>query len=195
MALVGPTGAGKTTSLAKLAARYAVHERARVALITTDTYRVGAAEQLGVYANIVGLPLEVADEPGQIRSALRRFARHDLVLLDTTGCSHFNLRQLKELKELLDAAEPDDVALVLSASTQLQELRTALANFKCAEPNQLLFTKLDETRRYGALLTLACEEGFPLGYFGVGQDVPDDLVQVKPGMLGDLVLRRRINGG
>lgn len=174
-ALVGATGVGKTTNVAKLAAMFSVNERARVALVTTDTYRVAAPEQLRVYANIIGLPMQVTNTPAELARALAMFKDYDLVLIDTAGGSQFNSKQIRELKANLDAIAIDDVALVLSTNTQLEELRSAVENFGCLKPNSLLFSKLDETRRFGAMFTIAAEAGLPVGYFSIGQNVPDDI--------------------
>ncbi len=188
VALVGATGVGKTTNLAKMAALFAVRERARVAMVTADTYRVAAPEQLRVYANIIGLDLEVVNEPREMAAAVRRFREHDLVLIDTAGGSPYNDGQLREMADVVTAAQPDDVMLVVSAQTPLEDMRTTLSRFSMLQPTSLLFTKLDETRRFGALVTLAAESGLPLSYLSTGQNVPDDLVLAHAGMLADMIL-------
>jgi len=192
VALVGATGVGKTTNLAKLAAMFAVKERARVALITTDTYRVAAPEQLRVYANIIGLPMQVTNTPDELARALGMFKDCDLVLIDTAGGSQFNAGQIQELKTNLDAIAIDDVTLVLSANTQLDELRSAVENFSCLKPNSLLFSKLDETRRFGAMFSIAAEAGLPVGYFSIGQNVPDDIELASARTITRLIIE---NGG
>jgi len=188
VALVGPTGVGKTTNLAKLAAHFVVRESARVALLTTDTYRIAAPEQLRVYANIIGVSLEVVNDVKEMAVALRQLRDRDLVLIDTAGASPFNLQQTREMAELLKVAGPDETMLVVGANTQLEELETTVKNFACMAPTSLLFSKLDETRRYGALFSLAAETGLPLSYLSVGQNVPDDITLAHPGMVADLVL-------
>lgn len=187
-ALCGPTGVGKTTNLAKLAAHFSVSGLATVGLVTADTYRVGAAEQLRVYANIIGLPLRVVHNPKEVRAALAEFREYDLVLMDTAGSSQFNLEQINELKGILHAAHPNDVLLVMSASTQLDDLRNVAANYKCLNPTSILFGKLDETRQYGALFSVLMEAKLPLSYVSVGQNVPDDLRVAAPGMVANLIL-------
>jgi flagellar biosynthesis protein FlhF len=193
--LCGATGVGKTTNLAKLAAHFSVHERARVALITTDTYRVAAPEQLRVYANIIGLPLRVANDAKEIAAALREFREFDLVLMDTAGGSQFNLEQINELKGLLHAAHPHETFLVMSAPTQLDDLRNVVSNFKCLDPTALMFTKLDETRQYGALFSILMESGLPVCYVSTGQNVPDDIRVATPGLIANLVLEGKEHRG
>jgi flagellar biosynthesis protein FlhF len=188
VALVGATGVGKTTSLAKLAAHYAVQERAKVALLTADTYRVGAPDQLRVYANIIGLPLKVINDADEMREACSMLKDYDLVLVDTAGGSQYNAEQLRELRSLLVAAEPDEVHLVLAANTQLEDQKHVVSQFQCVGPTCLNFTKLDETQRYGTMYSLITESELPLGYLSVGQNVPDDLVLAKTGMMANLLM-------
>lgn len=188
VAFCGPTGVGKTTSLAKLAAHFSVNELARVGLVTSDTYRVGAAEQLRVYANIIGLPLRVANNVKELRAALNEFRDYDLVLMDTAGSSQFNLEQIGDLKNMLQAAQPSETVLVMSACTPLDDLRNVVANYKCAGPTSLLFSKLDETRQYGAMFSMLSEAALPLSYLSVGQNVPDDIRVASPGMVANLIL-------
>ena len=187
VALAGATGVGKTTNLAKLAATYAVTHRARVALITADTYRVAAPEQLRVYANIIGVPLYVANDAAEMRKALDAARACDLVLIDTAGGSQFNKGQLRELREVLGAADPHETVLVLGASTPLDDARCIVENFSIVKPTALFFTKLDETRRFGQFYSLAIETGLPLSYFSTGQNVPDDLVLAQPAVVAQLL--------
>jgi flagellar biosynthesis protein FlhF len=191
VALCGPTGVGKTTNLAKLAAHYTVRARARVALITADTYRIAAPEQLRTYANIIGLPMQVVNDPREMAEALHNFRAFDLVLIDTAGGSQYNLEQINELKGLLAAAQPHETLLVLGAGAQPADLRTVVSNFKCLNPTALLFTKLDETSSYGAILSLLIESALPLAYLSVGQGVPDDIRPATPGLVANLILEGR----
>lgn len=195
VALAGATGVGKTTSIAKLAGEFAVRRLAHVALITADTYRVGAPDQLNVYANIIGLPMKVVNNPQELRLALRAFQEYDLVLIDTAGGSQFNVRQIAELKEMLAAAEPDETLLVLGATTRFEDLQHVIANFQCLKPTSLLVSKLDETRHYGTLLSLTVEYGLPLSYLSTGQDVPDDIVLAESGYVADLIIEGRERRG
>ncbi|MCF6284942.1 MAG: flagellar biosynthesis protein FlhF [Candidatus Hydrogenedentes bacterium] len=195
VALCGPTGVGKTTNLAKLAAYYAVRERARVALITTDTYRVAATDQLKVYANIIGLPMKIVQDPKEMAEALQAFQSYDLVLVDTAGGSQFNLEQINELKGVLLSARPHETLLVMSAGTPLDDMRNILSNFKCCTPTAVLFTKVDETRQYGALLSVMAESGLPLSYLSTGQNVPDDICIASPATVANLILEGTLKRG
>jgi flagellar biosynthesis protein FlhF len=188
VALVGATGVGKTTNLAKLGALYSVQEHARVGVITTDTYRVAATDQLEVYAGIIDVTMHIVHDAAGMRSALKSFADRDLVLIDTAGGSPFNRVQMTEMRELIEAAHPDEVHLLVSANTALEDARDVVTHFSIMKPTSLFFTKLDETRRYGPLYCLAAEAGLPLSYLSVGQNVPDDIMPASPGTIAKLVV-------
>ena len=195
VALCGATGVGKTTNLAKLAAHFCVHERARVGLITADTYRVAAPEQLRVYANIIGVPMRVANDAEETREALHTFYGYDIVLMDTAGGSQYNLEQINELKHILHAAQPHETILAMSAGTPMDDLRNIVSNFTCVHPTSLMFTKLDETRQYGALFSILAESNLPLSYLSVGQNVPDDIRIATPGTIANLILEGKDSRG
>jgi flagellar biosynthesis protein FlhF len=190
VALCGATGVGKTTNLAKLAAQFSVKERARVGLISADSYRIAASEQLRVYANIIGVPFHAVNDANEMRAALDATRGCDLVFIDTAGGSQFNLEQINELKTLLLAAQPHETLLVLSAPTQVDDLRNVVSNFKCVHPTSLMFTKLDETRQYGALFSVLVESELPLAYVSTGQNVPDDIALAKPEIVANLLLEK-----
>ena len=124
----------------------------------------------------------------ELRGALAEFRDFDLVLMDTAGSSQFNLEQINELKAMLQAARPDEIFLVMSASTQLDDLRNVAANYRCVNPTSALFSKLDETRQYGAMFSMLVEAGLPLSYLSVGQNVPDDFRVAAPNMLANLIM-------
>jgi len=174
VALVGPTGVGKTTTIAKLAAHFALMQGKRVGLITVDTYRIAAVEQLKTYAQIIGIPVNVAYSPSEIPPILELYSDCDLVLIDTAGRSQQHASQLEELKELLGAIECE-VHLVLSAATNETDLMEIAVRFAAARVDRLIFSKLDETSRVGSLLNVADKTGIPLSYFAIGQNVPEDL--------------------
>ena len=164
-------------------------------MITTDTYRVAATDQMQTYANIIDLEMRVVHEAGEMKAARKHFAKHDLVLIDTAGGSPFNRSQMTDMRGLLDIAQPDETHLLLSASTSLEDLRHAVTHFSILKPTALFFTKLDETTRYGPLYCLSAEAGLPLSYFSTGQNVPDDVQLVGPGAVANLVIEGGDEGG
>lgn len=176
LAFVGPTGVGKTTTLAKLAARFSLIERKKVAMVTADTYRIAATEQLKTYGRIMGIPVEVADSAEEISNILSKYKGMDLVLLDTAGRSPSSDEQLDELKNFIARSQADEIHLVLSATTKYFDMIRIIERFGAAVPiNRMIFTKLDETRYYGAFLNLMNNFQIPLSYYATGQNVPDDL--------------------
>jgi flagellar biosynthesis protein FlhF len=189
--LVGPTGVGKTTSIAKLASNYSMTERKRVALITADTYRIAATEQLKIYADIMRLPLDVVFSPADMKKAISKRASADYIFIDTAGGSQFNEEYLRELKNYMDAARPDETHLVLSATTQLDDLLTVIERFEILQPTCYLFSKLDETLRHGAILTAPDRVKQPLSYFSTGQSVPDDIELATAQKISGLLTEER----
>ena len=189
VALIGSTGVGKTTNLAKLAARYTLNEHANVALVTLDTYRVGAPDQLRVYAEILGLPMRVANDAEEAHAAKNELSNYDLILVDTAGGSPFNREQIADLRNTLLALAPDEVIHTVAANTPFEDLQHALRAFRLLNPTALMITKLDETRQHGALYAALAEARLPLSYFSVGQNVPDDIVLAKPDTIADFVIK------
>ncbi|MDN5344686.1 MAG: flagellar biosynthesis protein FlhF [Clostridia bacterium] len=182
-AFVGPTGVGKTTTLAKIAARHSLYQERKVGLITLDTYRIGAVDQLKTYAEIMGLPLEVAMTPRELRTALERLEYCDVVLVDTAGRAPENKAMLAETRGFLEVMPVREVHLVLSCATRRQDLLQAVENFRGLNYDRLIFTKLDESGCPGVILTVAAAAGVPLTYLTTGQDVPDDLEAAEPHLL------------
>jgi len=195
VALIGPTGVGKTTNLAKLGAQFAVRQRRQVAFVTADTYRIAAPDQLRVYADIIGLRMKIVNEPKEMRAAIEELREYDLVLIDTVGSSQFNRVQLDELQSMIETAEPTEIMLGVAANTPLDDLRHISENFGRIKPTSLIFTKIDETRHFGAMYSIALEMGLPLSYLSVGQNVPDDIVLAEPAMVANLVLEGRDRRG
>jgi flagellar biosynthesis protein FlhF len=175
VALVGPTGVGKTTTIAKLAANYRLREKRRVGLITVDTYRVAAVEQLRTYADIIDLPMEVVATPREMRDAVARMSHLDLVLMDTAGRSPRDEVKIQELKSMLAEAEPDEVHLVLSSTAGAKSLVATAERFADVGTTAVLLTKLDEAHALGHLVSLVRECTLPLSYLTDGQNVPDDI--------------------
>ena len=186
--LVGPTGVGKTTTLAKLAGNFSVNHGRKLGLITVDTYRVAAVEQLRMYAQIIDLPMRVVNGSAQISQALDSLADCELILIDTAGRSPYDDCQLDELKNLVDASRPDHVYLVLSLTSGAKALRNAAERFAAARPTSLVFTKLDEAIGCGGLLAASRDIGLPISYLTTGQEVPRDIEPANPCRAARLIL-------
>jgi flagellar biosynthesis protein FlhF len=175
VALVGPTGVGKTTTIAKLAANYRLREKRRVGLLTVDTYRVAAVEQLRTYADIIDLPMEVVATPREMREAVSRMSHLDLILMDTAGRSPRDEIKIQELKSMLAEAEADDVHLVLSSTAGAKSLLATAERFADVGTTAILLTKLDEANSLGHLVSLVRGCRLPISYLTDGQNVPDDI--------------------
>ena len=188
--LVGPTGVGKTTTLAKLAARYSFLEHSfRVGIITLDSYRIGAVEQLYTYAKMLKLPIESALDHNDFKKALDRLEYCDIILIDTIGNSPYDTQKLRKLKSILSDTECKiDTALVTSATTKLNDLREIYQNFSILDLDSLIVTKFDESRDFGNIFSLTQDSNLPLSYFGIGQEVPDDLSVATSDFLIDSIL-------
>ena len=188
VALVGPTGVGKTTTIAKLAANFRLREKRRVGLITVDTYRIAAVEQLRTYADIIDLPMEVVSTPREMRAAVDRLSDMELILMDTAGRSPRDEVKIQELKSMLSEAQADEVHLVLSSSAASQGLVKTAEKFASVGTSSLLLTKLDEATGLGNVLPLLRECGLPLSYITNGQNVPDDILSAEPKRLARMIL-------
>ncbi|MCZ6697961.1 MAG: flagellar biosynthesis protein FlhF [Planctomycetota bacterium] len=175
VALVGPTGVGKTTTLAKLAANMKLRESKRVGLITVDTFRIAAVEQLKTYARILDVPLLSVTTPDEIKSAVTRLADRDLILIDTAGRSQKDTDRLTELKQFLQAAATDQIHLVLSTTSREQTIREAIDRFGAVGSDHLIFTKIDEAYGFGVILNVLESVDLKLSYLTNGQSVPDDI--------------------
>lgn len=188
IALVGPTGVGKTTTTAKLAAMYALNRGNKVALVTMDIFRVGAVEQLKTYTKIMGIPLEVASTPKELERAVERHADCDLILVDTAGRSHKDTEKLDEMKVFLEGIQ-SDIYLCLSATTKDRELEEILKRFSVFEVSKVVFTKLDECESFGCIVNLLLKANLQIAYFTTGQRVPEDIEVATSDKLAELILK------
>ena len=188
VALVGATGVGKTTTIAKLAANFRLRDGIKMGLVTVDTYRIAAVEQLRTYAEIIDLPMKVVTNPLEMRRALDELVGLDLVLIDTAGRSPRDDLQIQELKRLLAEANVDEVHLVLSMTSSMRTLEATAEKFSSAKTTSLIATKLDEAASMGTLLSLARKISLPISYLTTGQDVPDDIEPAQPERIARLVL-------
>ena len=188
IALIGPTGVGKTTTLAKLAAVAKLRHGRSVGLVTTDTYRIAAVEQLRTYADIIGLPLKVVASPGEMRGALESLANCDVILIDTAGRSQHDGERLDDLREYLDEADPHETHLVLSTTSAEAVMLRAAERFAKLGPNRLILTKLDEAVNFGVLLSITRSAEIKLSYVTTGQEVPDHIEAGKPDRISRLIL-------
>ncbi|MBE5864834.1 MAG: flagellar biosynthesis protein FlhF [Lachnospiraceae bacterium] len=180
---LGPTGVGKTTTIAKLASSYVVEEKKRVAILTADTYRIAAAEQLRTYAQILEVPFRVVYSTDEIAEAVDTFNDYDYIFVDTAGHSHQKEDLLQEMKKSLEnisAKAEYQVFLVLSATTKYKDLLKIAENYKNITKYQLIFTKLDETTTVGNLLNIKMHVDTPIAYVTCGQNVPNDIEQFNP---------------
>jgi flagellar biosynthesis protein FlhF len=188
VALIGPTGVGKTTTIAKLAANLKLREKRSVGLITIDTYRIAAVDQLKKYADIIGSPLQVVSSPEELRAAIDSMSECEFVLIDTAGRSPSDTLKLQELKNFLSVAEPDEVHLVLSSTGSQECIESAVDRFMHVRVDKIIFTKLDEAVHVGVVLNVARKVGKALSYVTTGQDVPDDIEVGKGRRLAQLIL-------
>ncbi len=193
MMLVGPTGVGKTTTLAKLAARYAFKQdvKYKVGIITLDTYRIGAAEQLMQYAKMMKLSIEAVVDPSEFKTALSSLRGYDYVLIDTVGSSHYDTKKINKLAAFVKAESflNIDISLVLPANTKYEDLKEIYSNFSSElDIDTLIITKMDETKCFGNMFSLLYDIKKPVSYFSTGQEVPEDLIVASSEFFVDCLL-------
>ncbi|MGD9969858.1 MAG: flagellar biosynthesis protein FlhF [Sulfuricurvum sp.] len=191
--LVGPTGVGKTTSIAKLAARfsYLMDKKYKVGLVVLDTYRIGAVEQLMQYARMMKLGIETVVDPPEFSNALNALRYTDYILIDTMGSSPYDKGKIQKIYECLQGNDTDysvDVVLVLPSSIKYEDLLSTYKNFSPLGIDTVMFTKLDETRGFGNIFSMVYETKVPVSYFSVGQEVPEDLVVANSDFLVECLL-------
>jgi flagellar biosynthesis protein FlhF len=188
IAFIGPTGVGKTTTLAKLAARAVLEDVLSVGLITLDTFRIAAIEQLKTYAEIIGVPARVVESTRQMDEAIREFESKDLILIDTAGRSQREIDTEHELANYFNQAHHIEKTLVLSATTKDADLAALLVKYKVFGPGSIIVTKLDETQIYGQIICNILRSGVPIAYVTVGQNVPRDILRPSPSKMVNLAL-------
>lgn len=192
---IGPTGVGKTTTIAKLASDFKLDKKLKVAMITSDTYRIAAVEQLRTYANILGIPLQVVYTLEEMNNAIEGFKEYDLILVDTAGRSHKNKEQCEEIRHMIkdstvDEKQKKEIYLVLSAATKYKDLLNIVEAYEKVGKYNLVFTKLDETSSLGNILNVRLKTGASLSYVTCGQVVPDDIK-----LLDAQALAKKLLGG
>ncbi|NNV01820.1 flagellar biosynthesis protein FlhF [Brevibacillus sp. MCWH] len=184
----GPTGVGKTTTIAKLAADSMLKDKRRIGFITADTYRIAAVEQLKTYANILNVPLEVIFSPKEIVQAMERLSGCDLIFVDTAGRNFRNDEYVQGIRELLRHDADCLNFLVLSLTAKYSDIKAIIRNFDDVPVSRVIFTKADETEAYGAMLNVAYETSLPFSYITTGQNVPDDIVAATPALVANMIM-------
>lgn len=189
-AFIGPPGAGKTTTLAKLAARASLYEHKKVALISVYTYRIGATDQLEAYGDFMGIPVEVVMTPAELARVIESHSDKDYIFIDTNGRSPRKAGQVLELKGFLNAVpEPRDIYLVMDSAVKNRDLVRSACEYQKAGYSELIFTKVDETETLGSILNLVAALGLPAAYLTNGQGVPDDIIEADPRKVAQLIFR------
>ncbi|MCQ4087206.1 flagellar biosynthesis protein FlhF [Saccharibacillus sp. JS10] len=186
--IAGPTGVGKTTTIAKLAAEQMFKKKRKVGFITSDTYRISAIEQLRTYASILNVPLEVVQSPGDLQRAFQKLENCDLILMDTAGRNYRNELLVSELQALIAPAEYSETYLVLSLTSKFMDMEEITENFNQYKLDKVIFTKADETGSFGSILSLLYRYPLKYSYITNGQNVPDDLLLPSGEWLVDVLL-------
>lgn len=193
LAFIGPTGVGKTTTLAKLAARYALEGKKKIGLIATDTYRIAAAEQLKVYARIMGLPFEIAAGRDGFRKAMAKFSDLDLIMIDTPGSNQSDDSQLGKVRDILGQADSLNTYLLLSLASSRENMLDAAQKFSKIPYDGIIFTKIDEGVSFGSIYDVVDQVRKPVPYITTGQNVPKDIVEMTPARIAKLIMSSQLN--
>lgn len=191
---IGPTGVGKTTSIAKIAADLMLREDKKVGLITSDTYRIAAVEQLKTYAGILNIPIKVVDSSADLNQAMDELSGCDIILMDTAGRNYQQKQYIDDLEVLLSDKNKIQINLVLSLTSKYEDMKKIIDNFQTIKMDQLLLTKQDETSSSGAILNLIYHYSIPVTYIANGQNVPDDILTATPELIANFVLGEDENG-
>ncbi|GIN91360.1 flagellar biosynthesis protein FlhF [Siminovitchia terrae] len=187
VALVGPTGVGKTTTLAKLAAHAALEEKKKVAFITLDTYRIAAIDQLKTYAGLLDIPVEVAYELEDFIKAVESFADYDQVFIDTAGRNYRDAEFVQSLHNILSMENDLKTFLVMGVTMKERDIMPIMDNFQHMSIDRLIFTKADETKVFGSMVNIMLKYNLPTAFVTTGQDVPDDIIIAAPELFVDFI--------
>lgn len=185
---IGPTGVGKTTTIAKIAADYMLTKDKKVGLITADTYRIAAVEQLKTYGSILNIPVRVVETPEDLTAAIKDFHDCDIILMDTAGRNYQQTQYIDDLTRLLPEGSKVQIHLVLSLTAKYEDMKKIIDNFQSVAMDELLLTKKDETSSVGAIVNLIHHYGIPIRHIANGQNVPDDILAFTPQLAADFIL-------
>ena len=187
--VIGPTGVGKTTTLAKMAAEAVIDKRMKIAFITTDTYRIAAIEQLKTYAGLLNVPVEVVYKMEDFKKAVDKFQDYDHVFIDTAGRNFREKKYVEDLQKIIDFKHQMETYLVLSLTGKEEDMREILSQFSSIHIDRFIFTKLDETSSYGSMINIVSETKIGAAYVTTGQDVPEDITEVNDEEIGHLLMK------
>lgn len=190
IALVGPTGVGKTTTIAKLAANFSVLNEKKIAFITIDTYRIAAVEQLKAVGDIIGVPVNVIFTPSSLKEKITELKTSgcDYIFIDTAGRSHKSAMHMAELKAFMEIIDPEDIFLVLSSTTKYRDMTAIIQQYSSLDIKKLIFTKLDETSTYGPIFNIINKNKKILSYITTGQNIPDDIEIANPQKIAKMIV-------
>ncbi|WP_313756549.1 GTPase [Tissierella sp.] len=190
---VGPTGVGKTTTLAKIAANFVLKNKHDIGLITSDTYRIAAVEQLKIYSDILQLPLKIVYNKKEMLEAIDHFSSKDIILVDTAGRNHNDIEQLQELKDILNTTKSKEIYLLINANIDCRALKTLIEKYDFLEDYRIIITKVDETESYGNILNIKHITNKQLSYFTIGQNVPDDIETINVENIAEKLIEENKN--
>jgi flagellar biosynthesis protein FlhF len=186
--LIGPTGVGKTTTIAKLASLYTLYKGKKVGLITVDTYRIGAVEQLKTYAEILGVQFEVVLSSNDMADAIKKMEDCEMIFVDTTGRNSKNIMQVSETRKFVEELNADKIHLVVSMTTKQKDIKNIIENYRIINYTSMILTKIDETDTCGSILTAFYYGKVPVSYACSGQNVPDDIEEARKEHLAKLIM-------
>ncbi|WP_044337385.1 flagellar biosynthesis protein FlhF [Rossellomorea aquimaris] len=187
--VIGPTGVGKTTTLAKMAAEAVIEKRMKIAFITTDTYRIAAIEQLKTYAGLLNVPVEVVYKMEDFKKAIDKFRDYDHVFIDTAGRNFRENKYVEDLRGIIDFKHHMETFLVLSLTSKERDMKEIISQFSSIDIDRFIFTKLDETSSYGSMINMMSEVKIGAAYVTIGQDVPEDITEMNIEELGHLLMK------